>query len=145
MGHRRSRAGAGSPRGIRRLASSSLPWSARAMPRFMWALATSGWSRIAVAVFGDRLVELALVRQGEAEVVVGSGEVGLEPDRLAVFGHGLVQLALVSQGDAEVVMGTGVVGLEPDRLAVFGDRIVKLALLLQGVAEVACGRRPGRA
>ena len=34
------------------------------------------------AVFGDRLVELALVRQGDAEVVVGFGVVGLEPDRL---------------------------------------------------------------
>ena len=42
-----------------------------------------------------RLVELALVRQGVAEVVVGSGVVGLEPDRLAVRGDGLVQLALV--------------------------------------------------
>ena len=51
-----------------------------------------------LAVFGDRLVELALVAQGVAEVEVGLGVVGLEPDRLAVFGDRLVELALVVQG-----------------------------------------------
>ena len=48
-----------------------------------------------LAVFGDGLVELALVSQGVAEVVVGLGVVGLEPDRLAVFGDRLVELPLV--------------------------------------------------
>ncbi len=37
-----------------------------------------------LAVFGDGLVELALVPQGVAEVGVGLGVVGLEPDRLAI-------------------------------------------------------------
>ena len=45
--------------------------------------------------------------QGEAEVVVGRGVVGLEPDRLAVFGDGLVELPLALQGVAEVVVGHG--------------------------------------
>jgi hypothetical protein len=53
----------------------------------------------------------------DAEVGVGLGEVGLEPDRLAVCGDGLGQLPLVVQGGAEVVVSFGVVGLEPDRLA----------------------------
>ena len=67
---------------------------------------------------------IALFPQDLAQVAVGLGVVGLEPDRRAVFGDGLVELPLVSQGDAEVVVGLGEVGLEPDRRAVFGDRLV---------------------
>ena len=68
------------------------------MPRLQWALASSGLSRIALPVLDDRLVELALVSQGVAEVVVGFGEVGLEPDRLAVFLDRRVELALGPAG-----------------------------------------------
>ena len=91
------------------------------------------------AVFGDGLVELALVRQGVAEVVVGLGVVRLEPDRRAVFGDGLVELALVSPGRCRGCCGLGVVGLEPDRRAEFGDGLVELALVSQGDAEVGVG------
>ena len=45
-----------------------------------------------LAVGGDRLVQLAVVVQGDAEVVVGLGGVGLEPDRLAAGGDGFGQL-----------------------------------------------------
>ena len=121
------------------MASSSLPWSFRAMPRLEWATASSGLSRIARAEFGDGLVELPLVHQGVAEVVVGFGEVGLEPDRGAVFGDGLVELALVLSGRCRGCCGPGVVGLEPDRRAEFGDGLVELALGRQGVAEVVVG------
>ena len=38
------------------------------------------------AVLGDRLIQLALPVQGQAEVVVGDGEVGLETNGLAEFG-----------------------------------------------------------
>ena len=45
---------------------------------------------------GDRLLELALVDQGVAEVLVGLGEVGLEADGLAELGlgGGIVVLAV---------------------------------------------------
>ena len=58
---------------------------------------------------------LALVGQDVAEVGVGLGEVGPEPERGAVLGLGLRRLALVVQGVAEVAVGPGVVGLEPGR------------------------------
>ena len=64
-------------------ASSSFPWPRRASPRLTWVRASSGRSRIAVAVLGDGLVQLPLAAQGEAEVGVGRGVVGLQPDRLA--------------------------------------------------------------
>ena len=67
--------------------------------------------------------------RAHAEIHVGFGEVGLEPDRLAECGDGLVELALGNSGEAEVVVGGGVVGLEPDRLAEFGDRLVVLPLV----------------
>ena len=82
---------------------------------------------------------IALLLEDDAEVAVGLGVVGLEPDGLAVVGDGLVQLPLVAQGDAEVVVGLGVVGLEPDGLAVVGDGLVQLPLVPQGVAEVVVG------
>ena len=51
---------------------------------------------------------ISLTPKDHAEVAVGLGVVGLEPDRLAVFGDGLVELPLISQGVAEVVVGRGV-------------------------------------
>ena len=118
-------------RGTRRWPRRASPGPVRAMPRLLWASASSGLSRIAVAVLGDGLVELPLALQGVAEVDVGRGVVGLEPDRLAVLGDGLVELALAVQGDAEVDVGRGVVGLEPDRLAARGhggfERLVGLS------------------
>ena len=92
-----------------------------------------------LAEFGDRLGQLPLFNQGDAEVVVGQGVVGREPDRRAEFGDRLLRLPLVSQGDAEVVVGLGGVGLEPDRRAEFGDRLLRLPLGLQGGAEVDVG------
>jgi hypothetical protein len=54
--------------------------------------------------------------QGYAEVHVGSGVVGLEPDRRAEFGDCLVELALARQGHAEVAVVRCAIGLESDRL-----------------------------
>ena len=59
------------------------------------------------AVFGDGLVQLALVSQGVTEVDVGIGGVGLEPGRCAEFGDRFVELALDPQGVAEVGVGDG--------------------------------------
>ena len=65
---------------------------------------------MALLVGGDGLVQLLLLAQGDAEVVVGHGVLRVEFDGLAVGGDGLVQLLLVEQGDAEVVVGPGVFG-----------------------------------
>ena len=51
-----------------------------------------------LAVLGDRLIQLTLILQGGAEVVVGHSVIGLEPDGLAVLGDRLIQLTLVVQG-----------------------------------------------
>ena len=86
-------------------------------------------------------VELPLGVQGDAEVVVGRGVVGLEPDRLAEFGDRLVELALLVQGDAEADVGQAVVGLEPDRLAARGDgRVEHLGGLVE-TSPLSCKRR----
>ena len=44
-----------------------------------------------------------LAAQGVAEVVVGLGEVGLQPDRLAVLGDGLGQLPLAARAMPRLV------------------------------------------
>ena len=62
------------------------------------------------AVLGDRLGQLVLVVQGEAEVVVGLGELWPQPDRLAECVDGLGQLPLFAEGDAEVAVSRNVVG-----------------------------------
>ena len=121
------------------------PLSRRARPRLSWCRASSGFSRMASRYSAIASSCSPLSLQGVAEVVVGQGVVGLEPDGLAVVGDRLVVLALALQGDAEVVVGLGEVGLQPDGLAVGGDRLVVLALALQGVAEVVVGTGRRRA
>ena len=58
-----------------------------------------------LAAAGDGLLQLPLILQGVAEVVVGHGAFRIEFDGLAVAGDGLVQLPLILQGAAEVVVG----------------------------------------
>ena len=58
------------------------------MPRLKWAQDVVGLEPDRRAVFGDGLVQLPLLAQGDAEVGVGVGVVGLESDRLAARGHG---------------------------------------------------------
>jgi hypothetical protein len=70
---------------------------------------------------GQGLLQLPPGRQGVAEVAVGLGEVGLEPDRCTEFGDRLIRHSPGCRDEAEVVMGQGEVGLEPDRLAVSAD------------------------
>ena len=100
-----------------------------------WALAWSGWSRIA-SRYSAMASATSPGSQGVAEVEVGHGVVGLEPDRLAVCGDGLVELPLGTQGDAEVGVGDGVVGLEPDGLAGGGDGPVEDRRRLGGPAAL---------
>jgi uncharacterized membrane protein AbrB (regulator of aidB expression) len=59
------------------------------------------------AVAGDRFVQLPLVLQGIAQVVVCLGKVGLQFHRPAVAGDRFVQLSLVLQGIAQVVVCLG--------------------------------------
>ena len=60
----------------------------------MWASGIVGLEGDGLTISGDGLVELALVLQGIAEIVVGFGVVGIEGDGLTVGGDGLVELAL---------------------------------------------------
>src|SRR5271166_2763135 len=64
-----------------------------------------------LAQFGERILQLPLGSQGRAEVVVGLGEVGLEPYRRPEFGDRVLQLPDFNQGGAEVEVGFGVAGL----------------------------------
>ena len=64
----------------------------------MWAPTSSGWSRIARAEFGDRLVQLTLFHQGVRQADTGADVFGLEPDRLAEFRDRLVQLRPLPPG-----------------------------------------------
>ena len=113
--------------------AGSFSWTAA--PR--WACARSspeiGDLRVEFVALeaGDCRLELPLSLQQVAEVVVGLGEVGLEPDRLATR-RWPRRASLVAQSVAEVIVGHGVVGLQPDRLAKRGD----------GPASLP--RRPGR-
>ena len=56
---------------------------------------SSAWFRLALQFF-----------QGDTEVIVCLGVVGLEPDRLAVFGDRLLRLPLLAQGVAGLIPGT---------------------------------------
>src|SRR5262249_62215567 len=68
---------------------------------------TSAAQLVALAVHlqGPRIVARAC--QGCAQVAVGFGVVGVEPDRLTVSADGIVQLPLVTQGLAESVAEFG--------------------------------------
>ena len=168
-GRRRSRAGAGWPRGIRR---STIAASARAplwaTARWKWAAASAttsshsgcagqhsveplhrgcwGRRRIAIAVFGDRLLPLTLAAQGVGRDRSGHrhcrAEVGSPPGTRRSrscsvrLGHpGTPSVQGVCQAD----VGADEFGLEPDRRAEFGDRLLQLPLFCQGDAPVVVG------
>jgi hypothetical protein len=91
-----------------------------------------------LTVASDRLVQLVLVLQGEAEVEVGEGIFRVEFDGFARAGDGLFQLLLGVQGIAEIVVGAGQFGVECDGFLVAGDSFVEI-LLGEGVAAVLLG------
>ena len=94
---------------------------------------------VAPLEFGEGLGELALLGETSAQVVVGLGVVGLEPQRRAVFGDRLVELPLARPGVAEVVVGLGVVGLEPQRLRGIRRSPRPACPAAQGDAQVVVG------
>src|SRR5207245_1847910 len=86
-------------------------------------------------------VQLPLLPQHGAEVVVGQSEIRVKFEGLLVADNGLIQLPLVLQGIAEVVVALGGWG-EFDGFLVAGDGLVQLPLLVQRVAEVVLGAAP---
>ena len=88
---------------------------------------------------GDGLVELPAAGQGDAQVALGLGELGLNSQGLPVMGDGLLDLPAAGQDVAQVAVGLGVVGVELQGLAEMGDRIVDPAADDQGVAEIVVG------
>jgi len=67
-----------------------------------------------LAEFGDRLRELALLSQGDAEPVVCHGVVRFEPNHRSKFGDRIIRLLLLEKAGTEVVVGLGEVGLHTD-------------------------------
>src|SRR5689334_23644731 len=66
--------------------------------------------------------------ESHAEVVVGLGVVGLEPNGLPQLGDAGVVLPLLVKGETQIIVGLGVVGLEPNGLPVLGNGGVVLTL-----------------
>ena len=64
----------------------------------LWASAYFGSSRIASRYAGDGPVQVPLVLQGDPQVVVGEGELRVEPDGLPERGDGPVQVPLDPAG-----------------------------------------------
>ena len=85
-------------------------------------------------VGGDGLAQLLLLREGEAEVVVGYGVFGIDVDGLVVGGDGLGQLLLLIEGEAEVVVGRGVFRIVVDGVVVRDD----------GLGQLLCTSSRGR-
>ena len=75
----------------------------------------------------------------EAAVVVGSGVVRLEPDRLVVVHDGVFVPSQIAPGGAAVVVGSGIVRLEPDRLVVVRDGLLVLFQVVSVAAAVVVG------
>ena len=89
------------------------------------------------AVAGDRFLQLPLVLQGIAQVVVCLGIVRLQFQCPAVAGDRFLQLPLVLQRIAQVAVRLGIVRLQFQCPAVAGDRFVQLPLVLEGNSQVA--------
>ena len=85
-------------------------WATPSVFQLPPSFGASSTALLASSTARSRVAELGLRACGQqpGQVVVGTGEVGLEPDRLAVFRDRRVELALLAQGDAEVGVGFGV-------------------------------------
>ncbi len=87
-------------------------------------------------IMRDRLVQTALKRHCEAEMVMRFAEIGPLPDGLAVSDDCLFQIPLLFQGETEIHLGLDHFGLEPDDFPVSVDRRLKLSLIFQNAGEV---------
>ena len=82
------------------------------------------------------LVGLALADHGQAEMGVGRGQVGLQPQGLQVRGSGLDVFLHRPQGIAQVVVQGRHVRLEPHRLLAMRQRLLGQAAVQQHLAQV---------
>ena len=71
-----------------------------------------------------------------AQVVVGLGIVGLEPDRLLVMRDGPVDLPAAGEGQAQIVVCGGIVGADLQCPPTFGHGVVELPPTRQGQTEI---------
>jgi len=70
-----------------------------------------------------------------AAMVVGQGELRIQPDRFGVVSDGLVVLAFLSVGNASITVGIGKSRVDSDRFRVVGNRLIVLAFV--GVAPTS--------
>ena len=141
------RAGVGWRCGTRRPPPPSPPGAAARRRDCSGSLASSGRSRMAVPIRGDRLRRLPPELQGGAEIEVSRRVIGPESDGGAELGDRLRQLPPNLQGDAEIDVGVRVIGPEVDGGAERGDRLVVVVspASIQDRAEVDVGGRRRRA
>ena len=94
-------------------ASSSRPCSWRTSPGF--CLGEVRLEANGLPEAGHGLVQLTLLPQGIAQVIVCQGEVRLDGEGPPEAGHRFGQPPLVDQHDAQDIMRIGEIGLEPHR------------------------------
>ena len=93
---------------------------------------------------GNGLVDLSLTGQGQAEIVVGLHEVGLDGQGVPVMVDGFVEQSPTGQCQAEVVVDIRFVRPDFQRLPVMVDGLVELfSLGKKRQAEVVVGFRVG--
>ena len=85
---------------------------------------------------GKRLLDFSPSDEGLAEIIVGFGMIGLEPDRLPVRADGPVDLLFVTQGIAQIIPSLRMGGLQPKRLAIGDDRVSPTSRGVVGAAEI---------
>src|SRR5437868_5969474 len=88
----------------------------------------------------ESLKELPLLPEGEAQVAVGLGIIGLQLDGLVEGGERLVKPALAEECVAEMAVRRRIVGSQGDSLAEGCDRLVALAMLPKRAAQVEVHR-----
>ncbi len=81
----------------------------------------------------------ASIAEGDAEVVICLGEIGLQRDGPGEFGYRVVKAGELLQDGTEIEMGFGIVGLQFYRAAIGGDGGFLLAGGAEGVAEIEMG------
>ena len=91
----------------------------------------AGRQRNGAAVGDGRFLQLPLVPQRVAEIVVQPGDVRLQFECPAIAGNRFVELALAQQHVAEVVERLRVVRFERDRPPPTFGRFGELALVLE--------------
>ncbi len=105
-------------------------------------LGVIGFEPQCFAVLGDGLLRLPLVAEGEAQVEVGFGPVGVEHDDRASGGDSCIEDGLGFLGPAPTLESFAqarevltVLGPQPRHVLEYDDRLVRLPVLLQGVGQ----------